>query len=60
MGDAANDILSSFGLSEDDKAKYDIVVAKFESHFIKKKNIIFERAKFNLCRQEEGEPVDDL
>jgi len=35
MGDSANDILS-FGLSEENKAKYDVVVAKFETHFVKK------------------------
>ena len=60
MGDIADDILSSFGLSEDDKAKYNVVVEKFEAHFIKKRNIIFERAKFNQRRQEENEPVDDF
>ena len=60
MGDIADDILSSFGLSEDDKAKYKVVVEKFEAHFVKKRNIIFERAKFNQRRQEENEPVDDF
>ena len=60
MGDVADDILTSFGLSEEDKAKYDVVVEKFEAHFVKKRNVIFERAKFNQRRQEEGEPVDDF
>ena len=60
MGDVADNILSSFGLSGDDKVKYDAVVSKSEAHFVKKRNVIFERAKFNLHRQEEGEPVDDF
>ena len=30
MGDEANDILSSFKLSPEDKAKYDVVKEKFE------------------------------
>ena len=30
----------------------------FGSHFIKKRNIIYERARFNLRHQEEGEPVE--
>ena len=60
MGDIANDILSSFGVSENDKAKYKVVVEKFKAHFVKKRNIIFERAKFNQRRQEENEPVDDF
>ena len=60
MGDAADDILSSFSLSEEDKKKYEIVVAKFESHFVKKRNVIFERPKLNQRKQEEGESVDDF
>ena len=60
MGDFADDILSSFGLSEEDKSKFNVVVEKFEAHFVKKRNVIFERAKFNQRRQEEGEPVDDF
>ena len=31
---------------------------KFESHFVKRWNVIFEIAKFNNCKQEPGEPVD--
>ena len=59
MGDEADDILRSFGLSEPDSKKYDMVLAKFEAHFIKRRNIIFERVKFNM-RKQEGEPVDAL
>lgn len=36
MGDQADDILTSFGLLDDDKKKYDVVKAKFERHFIKR------------------------
>ena len=58
MGAQADDILRSFSLSEEDKKKYSVVKAKFDSHFVKRRNIIFERAKFNLRKQEDGEPVD--
>jgi len=59
MGDEADDILRSFtALSEEDKKKYEPVVAQFEAHFVKRRNIIFERARFNMRKQEEGEPVD--
>ena len=57
MGDEEDDILSSFSLAEDDKNKYDTVKQAFENHFIKKRNPIFERAKFNQ-RKHEGESVD--
>ena len=60
MGDEANDILSSFTMSDDDREKYDAVKAKFEGHFIIKRNVIFERAKFNLRVQKEGESADNF
>jgi len=55
LGDEADDILSSFDLSEEDK-NYNIVRDRFESYFV---NTIFERAKFNR-RKQEGESVDDF
>ena len=56
MGDAADDILLSFGLSAEE-LKYKMVKEKFDEYFIKK-NTIYERAQFNSRMQEEGEPVD--
>ena len=60
MGDKADDILRSFKLSEEDKNKYSVVKDKFEKHFVKCRNIIFERAKFNMRKQEGGESVDSF
>ena len=60
MGDVADDILASFRLSDEEKKKYDTVVGRFERHFVKKRNVIFERARFNQRRQEEGESVDEF
>ena len=34
--------------------------AKFDGHFVKRRNVIYERAKFNLRRQEPGESVDSF
>ena len=58
MGDTADDIFQAFTLHDEDKKKYEVVKEKFEKHFMKKRNIIYERAKFNLRRQEDGEAVD--
>ena len=58
MGDQADDILRSFKLSAEDGKKYSVVIEKFEVHFVKRRNMIFERAKFNNRKQEQGEPVD--
>ena len=60
MGDEADDILSSFHFSSEDKVKYDVVTEKFEGYFVKRRNAIFKRAKFNQRRQEPGEPVDSF
>ena len=57
MGD---DILRSFRLSEADSKKCDTVKSKFDSHFIKTRNVIYKRAKFNLRKQEKGESVDSF
>ena len=58
MGDKADDILHSFSLSEEDRKHYATVKGKFDSHFVQRRNVIVERAKFNRRRQEEGEPVE--
>ena len=55
----ADNILSSVGLSQDDKKNYDTIVQRFE-HFVKKTNSIFKRTKFNQRKQEEGESVDNF
>ena len=60
MGDVDDDILTSFGLTKEEKKTYDTVVAKFQGHFVKKRNLIFERVKFNQHKQEEGKSVDDF
>ena len=55
----ADDIFQLFSLSDDDKM-YETVKAKFESHFVKRRNVIYERAMFNKRKQEEGETVDSF
>ena len=58
MGDDADDILRSFQLSTADQKKYSEVKGRFDQHFVKKRNVIFERARFNRRKQEESETVD--
>ena len=58
MGDKTNDILKSFGLSQDDLKKYDTVKGKIDGHFVKKHKTVYERARFNQHVQEEGESAD--
>ena len=61
MGGEAEDIMSSFTFAEGtDAMKYDVVKAKFDKHFVAKKNVIYERAKFNQCVQGPDKPVESL
>ena len=60
MGDAADDILTSLNLTDDKRKVYDTVKTKLEVHFIKKRNVIFERSKFNRRIQQPGESVDSF
>ena len=46
------DILCSLNLTADKKKSYDTVKPKLEGHFIKRRNPIFECAKFNQRWQE--------
>ncbi|KXJ30128.1 Retrovirus-related Pol polyprotein from transposon opus [Exaiptasia diaphana] len=60
MGERADDIFNTFTLTEEEEESYDAVVEKFQSHFVKKRNPIFERAKFNQRVQLSGESVDSF
>ena len=60
MGDEADDIMTGFRLTEEEKRDYDVVKTKFDGHFVVRRNAIFERAKFNRCSQEEGESVNNF
>ena len=58
MGDEADDVLRGLKLSDEDLRSYTIVREGFQSFFVVKKNIVYERARFNMRKQEENETVD--
>ena len=60
MGEQADDIFISFEFTAEQEKNYEEVKEKFENYFIVKRNIIFERAKFNSRRQRAGESVDSF
>ena len=60
LGEQAEDVLVWMNISEESRKKYDDVLAKFDAHFRVRKNIIFERARFNRRIQEEDESVDQF
>lgn len=60
MGDKADDIWLSFKLTAADQKDYDKVSEAFSKFFQVKKNVIYERAKFNRRVQREGESMDSF
>ena len=58
MGDEADDIFKSFTFAKGEEGKYRKVKDKLDQHFIIKRNVILERAKFKMRKQEPGEPAD--
>ncbi|UYV76749.1 K02A2.6-like [Cordylochernes scorpioides] len=61
MGDHEDDIFRTFKFEKEEEAtEIDSVLKAFDSHFCVRKNIIYERAKFNSRIQEDREPVDEF
>jgi len=57
LGEDADDVLTSTNISEESRKKYTDVLAKFDTHFQVRKNVIFERARFNRRVQEHEESI---
>lgn len=57
MGDEADDVLRGLKLNDVDQRQYDKVKDAFHSFFVVK-NIVYERAQFNMRKQEANETVD--
>ena len=60
MGDQADNILKSFALTEKEQTAYSMVKERLKKHFVKHRNVIFERAKFNVWKQEDNETADSF
>ena len=60
MGELAEDTLTSTNASADDRKKYDTILQKFDDFFRVRKNIIFERARFNRRSQQPDESAEQF
>ena len=58
LGEESDDVLTSTNITEADRKKYDAVVGKFDSFFNVRRNVIYERARFNRRDQLEGENAE--
>ncbi|MCG8093299.1 MAG: hypothetical protein JAZ17_06670 [Candidatus Thiodiazotropha endolucinida] len=60
MGMEAENIMKSFELTVEQSKNLDLVLERFDDHFIPKRNIIHERAKFNQRKQNVGESAEQF
>ena len=58
LGLNAEEVLDTTRISEDDKKKYEKVIDEFDKYFKVKKNVIYERARFNQRCQLLDESAD--
>ena len=59
LGPDADDVLTSTSIGDEDRKKYAQVVAKLDAHFKVRRNVIFERARFNKRNQLENESAEE-
>ena len=60
MGREAEHVYKSFTFAEIDEKKFDVILAKFDEHFVPKRNVIHERARFHQRNQRQGETVESF
>jgi transposase InsO family protein len=60
MGPESEEIINSLKFTDEELNCYDSVITKLNAHFIPKRNLIYERAKFNLRVQQPDETVDSF
>ena len=60
MGEEADAVLLSTNISDADRNNYENVILKFDELFKVRRNVIFERARFNRRVQKEGESADQF
>ena len=58
LGEEAEAVLDSTNITAEEKAVYNTVVSKFDDFFRVRRNVIFERARFNRRNQQEGESAE--
>ena len=58
LGEEAENVLSSMNVTAEERGSYVAVLKKFNDFFKVRKNIIFERVRFNRRAQRDGESVE--
>ena len=58
LGEEAESILTSTNTTADNRKDYDAIIAKLDSFFQVRRNVIFERARFNRRNQQADETAE--
>ena len=58
IGEEGVEVFNTFPMTADEKDKIEPLLNKFENYCNPKRNVTFERYKFNLRNQKESEPID--
>ena len=58
LGEEAESVLASTNATGEDHADFDRTIGKFDDYFKVRKNIIYERARFNRRNQQSGETAE--
>ncbi|KAF2885329.1 hypothetical protein ILUMI_20861 [Ignelater luminosus] len=53
-------IYKTFDIKEDEKDKLEVLLNKFDAHFLPKENLTYERYLFMMKRQQEGQILEDF
>ena len=60
MGEEADSVLSSTDITAEQRQDHAAVLSKLDSYFEVRRNVVFERARFNGRTQREGESVEQF
>ena len=60
LGEEADDVLTSTNITQESRKKFADVIQKFDKFFKVRKNVIFERARFNQRSQGESETAEQF
>jgi len=60
LGEEADDVLTSTNITDESRKKFEDVIQKFDEFFKVRKNVIFERARFNQRSQGETETAEQF
>ncbi|XP_076666560.1 uncharacterized protein LOC143368070 [Andrena cerasifolii] len=60
IGEEGIEIFNNFDFSDDDRKTYDLIIQRFDTYLLPKKNVVYERYVFYKRNQEVNEPIENF